>query len=284
MLRSTPSQAYGVNFLTVHYTGAGSVSVSEDQVAGYIKNIERQDFANTSQGYSAIKYNFFADKFGRLWEGRGFDYRNAADGGGANRDSISVQVMVGVNDNRPTEQMVFALQSLYQHAVQRYGRLLGVRCHKDVRSTSCPGVELEALVRSGRISQPVSALQEVIGQRVDVPQLLKEASMFKVTSPTRVYDSRDGGKRVRGGSSVVVRTNLPADAKAAHVNITGLFNAAGFLTVWADGARPNASVLNGKKDDVVANAVTVPLRADRTFQVFAQADTHVVVDVMGYHA
>lgn len=273
-----------MQWLTVHYTGAPSINVSEDRVAAFIKNMERQDFANTSQGYSAIKYNFFVDKFGRIWEGRGFDYRNAADGGGANGNSISVQVMVGVHDNRPTDQMVFALQSMYQHAVRRYGRLLQVRGHKDVRATSCPGVELERLVRSGRISRPVDVPQVVVGQRGEIPTVVKEADVYKVTGPTRVYDSRDGGVRVKGGSTVSVRTNLPSDAKAAHVNLTGLFDGGGFLTAWADGALPNASVLNGKKGDTVANAVTVPLRADRSFQLFAHADTHVIVDVMGYHS
>jgi len=121
------------------------------------------------------------------------------------------------------------------------------------------------------------------GQLPNVPESLRNAKMYTVTQPTRVYDSRQG-KLLTGGSSTTVKTNLPKGAVAAHVVVTGLFEGNGFVTAWASGARPNASVLNGKKGDVLANAVTVPLASNGTLRLFNSPNAHLIVDVMGYHS
>jgi hypothetical protein len=121
-------------------------------------------------------------------------------------------------------------------------------------------------------------------QRPDIPQPIRSAAMYTTTIPTRVYDSRTGaGVQVAAGQTVVISTNLPAGATAAHVNVTGIMDGPGFITTWAEGDRPNSSVLNGQRGQAVANAVTVPLDSRRRFSLYAHARSHVIVDVMGYH-
>jgi hypothetical protein len=140
-----------VKHLTVHYVGSPSVGVSEANVAGFIKNIERGQMAK-DPAMSAISYNFLIDKYGRVWEGRGFSYRNAANGAGSNNaTSLSVCVLVGVNDNNPTGSILFALRVLWKHCLVRCLNIVDVQGHRDVRATACPGDALYKLVSSGLV-------------------------------------------------------------------------------------------------------------------------------------
>jgi hypothetical protein len=85
------------------------------------------------------------------------------------------------------------------------------------------------------------------------------------------------------GREVVVSTNLPAGAFAAHVNITGLFEADGYFSAYSS-TRPDASVLNGKEGAIDANAVTVQLNSQRQFKIWTFGPANILVDVMGYHS
>jgi len=152
-LRGTPprSRLGNVQHLTVHYVGSNTVGVSEVGVPNFIKNIERGQFAR-DPNLSAIGYNFLVDKYGNVWEGRGFDYRNAANGGDANNHtSLSVCVLVGVNDSKPTANILLGLRTLWQHVIQQCPSIVGVQGHRDVRATACPGDDLYWLVSSGLI-------------------------------------------------------------------------------------------------------------------------------------
>ena len=69
-----------INELTIHYTGAPSVGINKDQVPGYIKRIEAEHMSRPDENMSTLGYNFLIDEFGRVWEGRGYTYRNGANG------------------------------------------------------------------------------------------------------------------------------------------------------------------------------------------------------------
>lgn len=151
-LRGTPPRPGAVTALTVHWVGSSDYNRPADQIARGIKQIEQGQMARDPK-LSAIGYNFLVDKWGRIWEGRGFQYRNAANGANANNlTSMSVCVLVGKSDATPTAETVSGLQRLFQLACGHFGRVLEVQCHSDVRATACPGPELTALVRSGRIT------------------------------------------------------------------------------------------------------------------------------------
>lgn len=157
-LRGTPPRMNPARLteMTVHYTGAPRVALTADQVPGYIKSIERGHLARTSSHFSAVGYNFAIDKWGRIWELRGFDYRNAANGTSSNTTSFSVCVLVGVEDNHPTREITAALQALYAEGCRRAGRQLVVKGHREHKATACPGSALMDLVGSGQIQrQPV---------------------------------------------------------------------------------------------------------------------------------
>ena len=155
VFRGTPPAATTntITDFTVHYTGTSQVNAKREDVARYVKNIEQSQF-NRDPRMSAIGYNYLIDKYGRIIEGRGWEYRNASNGGSANNTtSYSVCVLVGVNDNKPTDSILLALRRLYKFLCTITGRQLKVQGHRDVRATACPGAELYTLVQSGRIEK-----------------------------------------------------------------------------------------------------------------------------------
>jgi len=143
--------------MTVHYTGAKNVNRSQDQIASYIKAIERSQ-TNKDPNLSAISYNFAIDKFGRIWELRGWTYRNAANGTSSNSTSFSVVFLVGVEDNQPTPDMIKAVQWLYSEGVRRFKNQLVVKGHQQHKATACPGGALQKLVNSGDIQRGSTSL------------------------------------------------------------------------------------------------------------------------------
>ena len=67
------------------------------------------------------------------------------------------------------------------------------------------------------------------------------------------------------------------------VTVTGP-DAAGFLTAWAVGPRPNVSCLNFAAGQTVANTTAVALDAAGRFVVANMgAATHLVVDLVGLY-
>lgn len=165
-LRSTPPRLdiSRLQEMTVHYTGAQRVNRNPDQIASYLRAIERSHMARPEM--SAVGYNFAVDKTGRIWELRGWTHRNAANGSGSNVSSFSVLVLVGVEDNSPTTPVIQALQSLYAEGVRRAGRPLIVKGHQEHKATACPGPALMALVRSGQIQRGVQAPQPAPSARM----------------------------------------------------------------------------------------------------------------------
>jgi hypothetical protein len=152
-LKGTPPRPGVVTHLTVHWVGSANYNRPKDQVAAGIKQIEQGQMSR-DPNLSAISYNFLLDKWGRIWEGRGFTYRNAANGANANNTtSVSVCVLVGISDSTVTPDILNGLKQLYREVTQHFGRPITVQGHNDVRSTACPGPQLIELVRSGQISQ-----------------------------------------------------------------------------------------------------------------------------------
>jgi N-acetyl-anhydromuramyl-L-alanine amidase AmpD len=153
--KSNPKQ---INELTIHYTGAPSVRVSKDNVAARIKQTERSHKARPDENMSTLGYNFLIDKYGRIWEGRGFGIRNGANGArkgkkSSNDTSYSVCLLNGVNDNEPKPEMIEAVRWLRLEIERRTGNEIVVRGHRDHIATSCPGESVYRHVKRGTFLQ-----------------------------------------------------------------------------------------------------------------------------------
>jgi len=211
----------------------------------------------------AFMYNAHVALDGKTWQGRGLEFRNAANGAATNATTWSIVFGVDGQNSASPEQIAGA-RKLIDGIRKHVGRYIPLVPHRAIKATQCPGDGITAQIKAGEFEQ------------------IRSGEMYTTTNPTRVLDTRRTGT-VLAGRDVLVSTNLPAGAFAAHVNITGLFEADGYLSAYSS-TRPDASVLNGKAGAIVANAVTVQLNPQRQFKVWTFGPANILVDVMGYHS
>ncbi len=111
------------------------------------------------------------------------------------------------------------------------------------------------------------------------------------TGPTRSYDTRTAGGRLRAGEfRPITLSAVPPGAAAAIVNVTAVnTSAAGFWSVVGPGSRldgagvPTTSTLNTTAaGQTVAGQAIVPIGADRQVSVYTSGGGDLVVDVFGY--
>ena len=119
---------------------------------------------------------------------------------------------------------------------------------------------------------------------------------FQPLSPVRMFDSRlatselnevTGGAPLAAGQTVRLhiagRQGVPANAKAASVNITGVdVGTNSYVTAYPCGDRPLASNLNiTPQQHVAANGAMVKLSDGGDLCLFSQNAVHLVVDING---
>ena len=124
---------------------------------------------------------------------------------------------------------------------------------------------------------------------------------FNPVGPLRVFDTRVGNSPdalravaklpVSGGYVLEVQmTDLGgyvpgSGVGAVSLNVTSTrSSAAGFITVYACGARESVSSVNFAAATTVANAVIAPVSADGTVCFYASSPTDILVDINGWYA
>jgi hypothetical protein len=156
-----------------------------------------------------------------------------------------------------------------------------------LQGAASPNTVVAKIGTDGRIRIFASASVQVI---VDVFGWFGpggNARLFTVV-PDRVFDSRTTGGPVGTGQTIDVQiagtTRVPLGATAAILNVTATDAVgAGYLTVFpSDRDRPDVSSVNFEVGVARPNSVIAPLGADGKIKVFAFAQTHVIVDVMGW--
>jgi hypothetical protein len=109
------------------------------------------------------------------------------------------------------------------------------------------------------------------------------------TTPTRILDTRNGGRPLGPNSSMAVQVTgavVPASARAVVLNITVTdTSAASYLTAWPDqGPWPLASDLNWTAAATIPALAVVELSSDGKVDLYnAAGNTDVVVDVAGWY-
>lgn len=134
-----------------HHT-AGSDHYEPDDVPGIMRGI--QAFHQGARGWNDIAYNHLIDRWGRIWEGRGW----GPAGGhctGMNAPYLGV-AYIGTDD--VTDAAVDAFAWLYRDANRRAEKTLIVLGHRDgpKDNTTCPGDVLYARVIKTRCAPATS--------------------------------------------------------------------------------------------------------------------------------
>ncbi len=103
-------------------------------------------------------------------------------------------------------------------------------------------------------------------------------SGVSVIAPNRILDTRNTTKP-NPGETITVPVGVPAGTPVV-VNVTATAaTGPGFVTVWPDNGRPNASNLNiVTAGQTIPNLVIVPVGADGNIRLYTDAGTHLIID------
>lgn len=146
---------------TVHWNGPKMPDVPHDRCASVVRGT--QNFHMDGRGWSDVAYNFLICRHGYVFEGRGLNVWNGANGTNTgNQTSHAVMALAGTG-NPITAEMKQAIKDAVAY-IDQYTSAPGspVRGHRDHKSTECPGNELYAWVHAGLpvASKPAPALPE----------------------------------------------------------------------------------------------------------------------------
>lgn len=160
-----------------------------------------------------------------------------------------------------------------------WAKKYGVHANVSTESWHMQPVEIDGWASWTQAGNPDPVYWYPIPEQESKPFIPEgEELEMKVNAPKRVYDSR----KAKGAHSAGETRKVPAAAaKAAFVNVVAVDPAdSGYITLWGDGAKPDASHINFTKGVTIANGVWVPVAADGTIQVYTHKACHIVVDVL----
>lgn len=161
-----------VRFLLVHHTYDPGNDYTEDQVAGMIRGIFRYHTSDV-KGWPDVCYNFFVDRFGRIWEGRAGSLQGpvkpSATGGSQGFSQIAC--FIGDHtESAPTPKAAASMVSLLAFLARKYDidpqgmtsftsrgsnkyskgtnvRTRTIEGHRAMSQTECPGQAAYSMVR-----------------------------------------------------------------------------------------------------------------------------------------
>lgn len=138
--------------VVIHWNGPtvtvnGARSWDHSKCASLIRGI--QNYHMDAKGWSDIAYNFMVCPHGYVFEGRGYDVVNGANGTNeSNHNSHAVMCLAG-RDNSFGDKEKVAVNDIISSIQERTStkRVFG---HRDVHSTECPGDRRYGWIKAGR--------------------------------------------------------------------------------------------------------------------------------------
>jgi hypothetical protein len=148
-----PQAASAIRFLVVHYSAMLADAVDDHaKCASRVVAIQHYHMTSdqlTPGGASDIGYTWLVCHHGFIFKGRGWGVRQAATGPG-NGESVAVCFLGGDRKNRRdvTPKARQAIRALRDFCERNGPNFQGCKGHRDYMSTSCPGNELYAFVKT----------------------------------------------------------------------------------------------------------------------------------------
>lgn len=233
----------------VHWIGVPDLDVNGDQEYWSRKLRGIQRYEQTQQNYTDIAYSMLFDPQGRIYEGRGWNWRSGANGSSQyNRSHLSFCYCAGPGVPL-TAAAKTALSKLDAEARRRFATYRELTTHRRVRPspTACPGAELgyyvEEEFKPGVPSEPVPPVSWRTANVSDLKSSLVNISL----------DANGNGWRSVnpgfGRAPVVVATSL----HGPYPPVDGYWfdGSAPLTTAQVRGNEVVVTVQNGKPNSVV---------------------------------
>lgn len=246
----------GVKSIYIHHT-AGANSYTRQQAPAIVRGIH--SYHTVAMRWPDIGYQFLADKYGNIYQGR----RNAtvdtpigAQAGGYNTGTIGVSALGNYQTVRPTPELLKAMTDVVAWKAYEYGidpvgtttlvtgqssksttkarsgtrvRVNTILGHRDTNYTACPGIYLYDQLPKMRtdVSDLIGAAQVVAGSPVDVLALPTRVAPTASQAPVQwSRTSTYKWRAVKGAASYQVLTQSSASHKSGRpANSTWLLHA-----------------------------------------------------------
>lgn len=265
-----------------HYSASNNIPADK---AGWLRAMQ-QDYVN-NRGYS-LGYWGLACQNGDFWQIRGpwpgtTTYNSAANAGkkvDGNANDWTAPILFDVRVDEPLSPAAIATAKRKWAEWGVGGRPIP---HSDLDYTSCCGDPVRAQINAGVLDPGGATLPPPIPVPPQPFPPPPGDDMIVLERPIRLFDSRDWGPNPvpAGEHEFEVPAVVPV-AKSVLITVTATqAHRTGYMTVWADGPRPEASCLNFQATNSIANTTAVAVK-NRKFRLFNSADTHIIIDVVGY--
>nr|WP_308801027.1 peptidoglycan-binding protein [Streptomyces polyasparticus] len=134
----------------VHYLGAPYSAGDHSTCAAYMRKVQNSHM--DGNGWADFAYNLAVCPHGYVFDGRGRNAQNAANGNTTlNRDHFAVLAFVGSSGHtKPTDAQVQGLKDAISY-LRSHGAGADIKGHRDGYATACPGPALYELVKSGAL-------------------------------------------------------------------------------------------------------------------------------------
>jgi hypothetical protein len=133
----------------VHYLGTQYQFGSHDTCPAYVRKVQAEHM--DGKGWSDIGYSFCVCEHGFVFEGRGLNRRNSANGDvPLNEAHYAVCALLGSSGSTdPTSEQLQGLRDAIEYCQQHGPAGPEIRGHRDGYQTDCPGGPLYAWVQAG---------------------------------------------------------------------------------------------------------------------------------------
>jgi len=159
--KSRPLKSSRVQGVCIHYAG---FKINQDRnTIDLLRSIQRGHM--NTHGWWDIAYNLAVDLNGEVWELRGLETENGAQGSlTMNRRYVAVCALIGDQDTTP--ELIEGLQKAVQLSRDRWGHG-EIIPHSAVKNTSCPGKILRNVILEGGL-EPSSAMLEKMRNKLEL--------------------------------------------------------------------------------------------------------------------
>jgi hypothetical protein len=165
----------------LHYMG---FPVRTEDPVRLVQSIQRNHMAEPKNWWD-VAYNELIAQDGTVLEGRGMLHRCGAQGSTSNNKAyIALGLLLGDGDE-PTTEMIQAVRE--RIAIVRYFQPQATKIvgHSDLKSTTCPGIHVRALIRQGAFEPdatdsptpppgPGTLLERIEAVEMEVPAIYAE--------------------------------------------------------------------------------------------------------------
>lgn len=133
----------------LHYLGGPYEDRAHTQCAAYVRKIQADHMDRN--GWSDIGYSFVVCTHGWVYEGRGLNRRNSANGNAAlNEQDYAVLLLVGSSGlTRPTDAQLHGARDAIDHCHTSGPAGTWLGGHRDGYATACPGQPIYDWARKG---------------------------------------------------------------------------------------------------------------------------------------